>query len=143
MVERMQDAIETGRFVRDKVNVSMKYPLQKVKLIDADPTVLNGFKTLERYIKEELNCLEVEYEKNEDELIQYTVVADNRACGKAFGKKFNNEFKTALTKLTNDQIKQYIKTGKIKVGDLELDDEMLKVQKQFRDSVVKDPEWGQ
>ena len=27
MVLRMQDAIETGRFVRDQVNVSMKYPL--------------------------------------------------------------------------------------------------------------------
>ena len=69
MVERMQNAIETGRFVRDQVNVSMKYPLATVKLIDADQEVLNGFKTLERYIKEELNCVDVEYEKNEDEYI--------------------------------------------------------------------------
>ena len=55
--------------MRDQVNVSMKYPLATVKLIDADQEVLNGFKTLERYIKEELNCVDVEYEKNEDEYI--------------------------------------------------------------------------
>jgi len=48
-----------------------------------------------------------------------------------------------LTKLTNDQIKSYIKTGKIKVGELQLTEGMLKVQKEFRDTVVKDPEWGQ
>ena len=98
----MQDAIETGRFVRDQVNVSMKYPLQKVKLIDADQEVLNGYKTLERYIREELNCVEIEYDKDEDAYIQYTVVADNRACGQKFGKKFNATFKEGLAALTND-----------------------------------------
>ena len=40
----------------------MKYPLQKVKLVDADQEVLDGYRTLERYIKEELNCMEIEYD---------------------------------------------------------------------------------
>lgn len=74
----------------------MKYPLQKVKLVDADQEVLKGYQTLERYIREELNCLEVEYEKNEDAYIQYTVVPENKPCGQKFGKKFNAAFKEAL-----------------------------------------------
>ena len=143
MVARMQDAIETGRFVRDQVNVSMKYPLQKVKLVDADPAVLKGYQTLERYIKEELHCLEIDYDKDEDAYIQYTVVAENRACGQKFGKKFNATFKEALTALTNDQIKGYLASGKIMIGDCEVVEGMLKVQKQFRDSVVGDASWGQ
>jgi len=36
MVENMQDAIETGRVVRDGLKLSSKYPLQRVKLIDSD-----------------------------------------------------------------------------------------------------------
>jgi hypothetical protein len=39
-VKRMQNAIETGRLVRDKANISMKYPLARVVLVDADTEVL-------------------------------------------------------------------------------------------------------
>lgn len=44
----------------------MKYPLAKVKLVDADATVLAGYTKLEKYIKEELNCLVLECDPNED-----------------------------------------------------------------------------
>jgi len=39
-VKRMQNAIETGRLVRDKANISMKYPLARVVLVDADTEIL-------------------------------------------------------------------------------------------------------
>jgi isoleucyl-tRNA synthetase len=55
----MQSAIETGRQIRDKIKLSNKYPVRKVRLVDADQDVLDGFKTLEVYIKEELNCVEL------------------------------------------------------------------------------------
>lgn len=35
-VERMQNSIEVGRLIRSRNVISMKYPLSKVKLIDAD-----------------------------------------------------------------------------------------------------------
>lgn len=35
-VSNMQNAIETARLVRDKIKISMKYPLRTVKLVDAD-----------------------------------------------------------------------------------------------------------
>jgi isoleucyl-tRNA synthetase len=41
-VTRMQSAIETGRKLRDKVKLPMKYPLQKVKLIEANPEIAEG-----------------------------------------------------------------------------------------------------
>jgi len=35
-VKRMQNAIETGRLIIDKTMISMKYPLMRVVLVDAD-----------------------------------------------------------------------------------------------------------
>jgi len=47
----------------------MKYPLAKVRLVDADPTVLASYQKLQKYIKDELNCLELDCDPNEDQYI--------------------------------------------------------------------------
>jgi len=101
-VRRMQNVIETGRLVRDKVNISMKYPLRKVQLVDADTKILEGFKTLESYIKEELNCMELSLQSSEDDFVVYTATPENRSMGQAFGKKFDKNLKKAITQLTSD-----------------------------------------
>lgn len=80
-VTRMQHAIETGRLIRDRINISMKYPLAKVVIVDADEEVLAGYKKLEKYIKEELNVLEVILTKEEDNYVVYKAAPDNRAMG--------------------------------------------------------------
>jgi len=43
-VKLMQNAIETGRLVRDTKQISMKYPLQRVCLINKDKKVLESYK---------------------------------------------------------------------------------------------------
>lgn len=120
----------------------MKYPLAKVRLIDSDNEILAGYSKLEKYIKDELNCLELELVNNEDAYIYYTVEPDNKALGQAFKKNFDKNFKTALTKLTNDQIKVYLREGKININGNEVVSGMLKVIKFFHEEVKADPEWG-
>ena len=93
-VTHMQHAIETGRLIRDRINVPMKYPLSKVVIVDANEQTLAGYKTLEKYIKEELNVLEVVLTKDEDAYVVYKAAPDNRAMGQAFGKKFDKNMKT-------------------------------------------------
>ena len=102
VVERMQSAIEVGRLCRSRAIISMKYPLAQVKLIDADESVLAGYTKLQSYIKDELNCLEMVIDSSEDEYVQYTLEADNRALGQAFKKKYDKKFKAALAALTNN-----------------------------------------
>ena len=131
-VERMQTAIEVGRLCRSRAVISMKYPLAKVKLIDSDQSVLASYNKLQSYITDELNCLELECDSNEDEYIQYRVEADNRALGKALGKKFDKAFKAALTNLSSDQIKGYLRDGRIEINGNEITDGMLKVIKAFK-----------
>lgn len=101
-VERMQSAIEVGRLIRSHKVISMKYPLARARLIDADQNILAGYEKLQNYIKDELNCLELVLDHNEDEYIQYTVEPDNKLMGQAFKKSFDKNFKKALTELTND-----------------------------------------
>jgi isoleucyl-tRNA synthetase len=58
----MQSAIEIGRLIRDRKNISLKTPLSSVTLIDADLTALKDFEEVQSYIMEELNCLELKTE---------------------------------------------------------------------------------
>lgn len=104
-VKKMQDAIETGRLVRDRIRIPMKYPLKRVRLVDSDEGVLQGYKLLEKYIKEELNCLEMEVDKQQDDYVLYSCKPDNKVIGGALKKDFNKNMKKALDKLTNEQLK--------------------------------------
>ena len=104
-VTHMQHAIETGRLIRDRINIPMKYPLSKVVIVDANEHTLAGYKTLEKYIKEELNVLEVVLTKDEDTYVVYKAAPDNRAMGQAFGKKFDKNMRTQVENLSSDQIR--------------------------------------
>ena len=123
----MQTAIEVGRLLRNRAIISMKYPLQKVTLIDSDESVLAGYIKLQQYIKDELNCMEVITDSNEDAYIQYTVEPDNKVMGQVFKKQFDKNFKTALSALTSDQIKSYLADGSIIVNGNEVVSGMLRV----------------
>jgi len=138
----MQNAIETGRLIRDKVNISMKYPLRAVQLVDGDESVLEGFKTLEKYIKEELNCVELSLQKQEDDFVVYTATPDNLLMGKAFKKQFDKKLKAQIAQLSSDQIRDYLKNGKTTVSGLEITEGMLKINKEFNDALKKDSKWA-
>jgi len=140
-VKRMQNAIETGRTIRDKVNISMKYPLRTVKLVEADPTILESFKTLEKYIKEELNCFNLELLSQEDDFIQYTADPENRMMGQAFGKAYDKNLKKAISSLTSDQIRTYIASGSIEVNGKNITNGMLKVNKSFKKEYAESKKW--
>lgn len=54
-VSTLQSVVELGRYLRDKVNSPLKYPLPEVVVIHKDKKVLDDVLLLESYIKEELN----------------------------------------------------------------------------------------
>jgi len=58
-VQRMQSAIENGRLVRDRKNISLKTPLASVTIVDQDEGACKDFEEIASYITDELNCLEL------------------------------------------------------------------------------------
>ena len=105
VVHRMCNAIETGRLIRDKIKIPIKYPLRTVRLVDADPNVLKGFETVKRYLCEEMNCIDIELIDNEAEYVDYSCKPDNKLIGQVLKKKFDKKFSAGLQELTSEQLK--------------------------------------
>jgi len=97
IVSRMQSAIETGRTIRDEKKCSIKQALSKITLVDSNQQVLEGYKKVEKYIKDELNVMDIEYTTDEDKFLTYTADPDHRLCGQAFKKQFDKKAKEAIT----------------------------------------------
>lgn len=60
--KRMKSAIENGRLIRDRKNLSLKKPLKEVICIDMDADAIQDFQEVASYITDELNCLELKTE---------------------------------------------------------------------------------
>jgi isoleucyl-tRNA synthetase len=120
----------------------MKYPLSRVRLVNSDKKVLENYRQLQKYIKEELNCLEIELSDNEDEFIVYKAEGENRMMGQAFGKKFDKKVKAAIQSLSSDQVRTYIREGKVEVMGLPVTTGMLVISKSFKDEFTKSKQWA-
>jgi len=88
---------------------------------------------VEAYIKEELNCLEIMTETDEDKYINYKCEPDNKEIGAALKKQFDKKLKQAIASLTSAQLRQYLKDGQLMIGDIKMESGWLKVQKVFKD----------
>jgi isoleucyl-tRNA synthetase len=120
----------------------MKYPLSRVVIIDADKEALEGYRLLSKYIKEELNCLEIEFKSNEDDYIVYNAEGENRAMGQAFGKKFDKAFKAKIMALTSDEIRTYLNGGAVDVAGQKIVKGMLNVSKSFNTEYKDNKSWA-
>ena len=97
----MQSAIETGRLIRDRKNISLKTPLNSITLIDQDLVALGDFEAVKSYIMDELNCLELKTESNEDAFVVYKCEPDNKLIGQALKKAYNKKMKKEIASLTS------------------------------------------
>jgi isoleucyl-tRNA synthetase len=128
-VRRMQAVIELTRNLREKNNLSLKTPLKELLVFHPDAEYLSDTESLRRYIESELNVRDVVFTSDEiSSGVHYRAVADWAVLGKklraALGK-----VKNALPKLTSEQVKGYIDTGKLTVEGIELVQGDLTIQR--------------
>jgi isoleucyl-tRNA synthetase len=77
----MQNIILLGRKIRDNKKISLKTPLYKAVIVESNPIVIEGLKSVAQYIKDELNCLDIEFQTNEEEYVIYKSEPENELCG--------------------------------------------------------------
>lgn len=130
-VARMQSAIENGRLVRERNAIGLRTPLASVTLVDADPKALADFQEVAGYIKDELNCLELITEGNEDAFLSYKCQPDNKLIGGALKKAFDKKLKKAIEDLSSAQLRDYLKNGSLMIGNVKIESGWLKVVKEF------------
>jgi isoleucyl-tRNA synthetase len=89
MMLKMQSAILIGRKIRDNKKISLKTPLYTFTVVETNETVINYLKSLESYIKDELNVLELAFDTNEEKYVEY-----KSAPVEEIGKHFKAAYKT-------------------------------------------------
>ena len=141
-VSRMQSAIENGRLIRDRKNIPVKTPLSTVVLVDSDPQAIKDFEEVKNYIMEELNCLELKTEQNEDNFVSYKCEPDNKEIGSVLKKAYDKKLKTEIQNLSTGQLREYLKEGTIKVGGHDILNGWLKVEKIFKEEYQKSEEYA-
>ncbi|KAF9314555.1 isoleucine--tRNA ligase [Podila horticola] len=131
---RMQAVIELGRTVRERKTISLKTPLKELVVIHPDPQYHADVKALESYIVDELNIRNFVVTSDEAQYgVKYTIEADFRSLGAKL-KKDAVKVKNALPKLTEEQIKDFVKTRKITIEGHDLGEEDLTVVRFFESS---------
>jgi isoleucyl-tRNA synthetase len=136
-ISRMQKVIETGRSVRDHKNISMKFPLLEVKLVNKDAEFQSDVKLLQKYIVEELNVVNFSLESDESPYVIYNTEPNHKELGQALGKAFGKDMKKKITDLSTEQCETYMKEGQMELMGSVIKDGWLKISKQFNDSSKK------
>ncbi|ANZ77281.1 BA75_04608T0 [Komagataella pastoris] len=135
---RMQKVIDYGRNIREKKTISLKTPLKTLVILHSDPDYLADVESLKSYITEELNVRDVIITSDEDAYgVAYGVVADWPVLGKKL-KKDAQKVKLALPSVTSDEVKEFLKTGKITVAGIDLSSEDLNAVRGLPESKSQD-----
>ena len=141
-VGRMISAIENGRLIRERKNISLKTPLSSVTIVDSDPVSCEDFRSVEYYILEELNCLELIVESNEEEFVTYKCEPDNRTMGQALKKAYDKNMKAKIASLPSQQLREYLLNGTTTVDGTLIQEGWLKVEKVFIDAFANSEQHG-
>ncbi|OWB80614.1 hypothetical protein B5S32_g4902 [[Candida] boidinii] len=137
-VSRMQKVIDLGRNIREKKTISLKTPLKTLVILHSDESYLKDVESLKTYITEELNVRDLIITSDESKYgVEYRAVADWPVLGKKL-KKDAKKVKDALPKLSSDEVKDYLETGKVQVADIDLVKGDLTVLRGLPESKVND-----
>ncbi|TPX70658.1 isoleucine---tRNA ligase [Spizellomyces sp. 'palustris'] len=133
-VSRMQTVIELGRFIRDQKTLPMKTPLRELVIVNPDAQFHSDVKVLESYIIEELNIRTVTITAEEEKYgIKYKLIPDWKTLGGKLKKELP-KVKNALASVSQEAIKQYVKTQQLEVGGIVLGEGDLQVTRYFDDN---------
>lgn len=133
-VTRMQAVVDMGRASRNRRINSLKTPLKSLVIIHPDQEYLDDIRSLEGYIRDELNVRDIVYSSDEDKYnVQYLCSADWPSLGKKL-KKDAVRVKKVLPEVSTPQIKEFSKTGEITVAGIALTRDDLLVKRALRES---------
>ena len=131
-VSRMQQVIELGRHKREQVKINLRTPLRTLTIIHRDADLLEEIKSLESYLKAELNVKEVRYETDEARYIALYARPNFPVLGKRLGRRMK-EFQGKIAALEADEIEAFQESGSIDIDGESFDAEDIHVYREARE----------
>ena len=129
---RIQQIILLGRQKRNLLNIKVKTPLSRLTVIHKDEDLLKGIKTLESYIKTELNIKNIEFSSKEENFITLYAKPNSPVLGKKLGKDFG-KFAGKIKNLSSDQLLSLESKGKIEIEEKVFSNEEILVFREPKD----------
>ena len=114
-VDRMQQVILLGRQKREESKIGLRTPLNKMTIINKDKELLNDMRSLEGYLKDELNIYEIEYRSDEEKFIRLRAKPNFPLLGKRLGKRMKI-FAPRISKLTTDEIGYLLENHELEIS---------------------------
>lgn len=114
-VGNMQTVIDLGRAARDKTAISNRVPVTKIVVTDTNQQTLDDVKSMEEYVKDQLNTRELVLSSKVDEFVNLKALPDRRALGRRLGKQIRvaTDF---LAKMTHQQVTDLQGTGSVSIA---------------------------
>ena len=134
-VERMQQVILLGRQKREEVKIGLRTPLARLTIVNSDAALLEDMRSLEGYVRDELNVQSVEYSADESAYIELYAKPNFPLLGKRLGKRMK-AFAGVIANLDIGRISELQNNGDIQLtvaGESEtFSSEEIQVQQQAR-----------
>ena len=135
-VSRMQQIILLGRKQRETKKISLRIPLSRLVVIHRDSTVLDDIRSLEDYVKTELNVKEIAYDTDESKYINWYAKPNFPLLGKRLGKRMK-EMQALIQALNSDELEAFQNNGSIRLAGEEFTlDEIQVFREAHADSSV-------
>lgn len=115
-VTRMQRIVLLGRKQREHKKVSLRTPLSTLVVIHRDDVVLNDIRSLEDYVKGELNVKNVVYDSDEGKYINWFAKPNFPVLGKRLGKRMK-EFQALIQQLRSEDLERFQADGSIELNN--------------------------
>ena len=130
-VSRMQQVIELGRRQREEAKIGLRKPLRRLTIVHRDAELLAEIKSLERYVKAELNVKEVSYESDESKVIEMFAKPNFPVLGRRLGKRMK-AFQALIQALDAERIEAFQARGVIELDGETFDASEIDIFRQAR-----------
>lgn len=135
-VSRMQQIVLLGRKQRESKKVSLRVPLSRLVVIHRDSKILDDIRSLESYIKTELNVKEVAYDTDEGKYINWYAKPNFPVLGKRLGKRMK-EIQASIQALNSEKLERFQNEGSVELaGEVFTLDEIHVFREAHADSSV-------
>ena len=138
-VSRMQQIVLLGRKQREARKISLRVPLSRLVIIHRDSAILEDIRSLDNYVRAELNVKEIFYDTDEAKYVNWYARPNFPILGKRLGKRMK-EIQGYIQALSSEQLEAFQTVGSISLGGEKFSLDEIQVFREARDdsSVVSD-----